>query len=156
MTINPDVGLKIDCRPIENANLYELLHVLRPIILQRESCSFLKIRGLILRKFANDTLTAQFKTLLRLYEDGELSFYMIIDLAGFRKPLLSSKTLYLWLNAEEYHTDVEKSKEWRELCDYISNESSRAVVISLLHSKVKAILMLDDICEKVINAASAA
>lgn len=59
-----------------NAELYELLHVLRPVMLERERTSFYKTLRLPGRRFADKGFSKYAVHLRRVFEEGVLSGYM--------------------------------------------------------------------------------
>lgn len=152
MSWNANEGMKFSCPPVANADLHELLHVLRPLILQREHCSFHNIASIFGAKFENVLIRSQLKELRRFFENGELSFYMQIHVGD--TPLLSDNTLKLWLNGEEYHTDLDKAQAWKGLEESLNVENTRAIVISLIQSKVKALFRLEYLVNLVITPPS--
>ena len=87
------------------------------------------------------------KELRRLFEKGELSFYMQIHVGD--TPLFADETFRLWLNSEEYHTDI--STEWKELKETLTFENTRALMISQIQSKVKALFRLEYLVNLVIT-----
>lgn len=58
------------CPPYENAELHELLHVLRPLILSREATSFERIAGVLGRRFENETFRAYLRTQRTILRTG--------------------------------------------------------------------------------------
>lgn len=142
-------GMKWTCPPYENSELYELLHVLRPLILSKESTSFERIAGLLGRKFDNEKFHGHLKRQRTIFADGELKLYMQISLND--QPLLADSTLKLWLNGEQYHTDDEKSVTWKKIEDALTAENTRALVINQLHDKVKALFNLQNIAKLVLD-----
>jgi hypothetical protein len=152
MNWNANEGMKFSCPPVANAELYELLHVLRPLILQSEHCSFHNIASLFGARFESTLIRNQLKELRRFFEDGELSLYMQIRVGD--TPLFSDRTLKLWLNSEEYHTDLDKAQAWKELEESLSIENTRALVISLIQSKVKALFRLEYLVNLVLSPPS--
>lgn len=67
------------------------------------------------------------------------------------QPLLEDATLKLWLNGEQYHTDREKAEVWREIERGLTEENARALVITQLSSKVKALANLQYIAKLVLQ-----
>lgn len=130
-------GMKWTCPPYENGELHELLHVLRPLILSREVTSFERITGMLGKKFDSETFRGHLKLQRTIFEDGELKLYMQISLND--QPLLDDATLKLWLNGEQYHTDEEKAGTWKEIEKALTVENTRALVITQLQAKVKAL-----------------
>ena len=133
-------GMKFTCGEYSNAELYELLHVLRPLILDREPTSFVKVVALLGRRFKDKNYAAHQRTLRKMFEDGELSMYMQITVGT--QPILDSSLLHIWLNGTQYHGDTDKAAAWDKLEASLSTQTARGVVITQLQSKVKALLFL--------------
>ena len=147
------MDLKWTCPPIDNSELYELLHVLRPLILLNEATSFERIAGLFGKKFDNEKFRGYLKLQRRTFEDGELKRYMQISLND--QALLDNATLKLWLNGEQYHTDEVKAGTWKKIEKALGVENARALVITQLQSKVKALFNLQYIARLILAKADA-
>jgi hypothetical protein len=80
VSMTPEFGMKFTCPAYENGELHELLHVLRPLILDREATSFKNISGTLGKRFENENVRAYLKRLRIIFEDGELKLYMQISL----------------------------------------------------------------------------
>lgn len=146
-------GLTLTCSPYTNAELHELLHVLRPVILKNEPASFHNVSALLGRRFKNRNLASYLKLQRRVFEDGELSLYMQITVGG--QPLFDESLLRLWLNAEQYHSDPDKSEAWRNLVKSLRMESARALVMNQLQGKVTALFNLEHVVALIVSSDSA-
>ena len=145
--------MKWTCPPCENGELHELLHVLRPLILSREVTSFERITGILGKKFDSKKFRGHLKLQRTIFEDGELKLYMQISLNN--QPLLDDATLKLWLNGEQYHTDEEKAATWKEIEKALTVENTRALVITQLQAKVKALFNVQYIVNLILGKADA-
>jgi hypothetical protein len=132
--------MKFTCPAFTNGELYELLHVLRPVVLESEIASFHKVMALLGRTFKDKTFAGHQKYIRHLFDDGELSMYMQFSVNN--QKLLDDFLLRVWLNGTQYHTDQEKAEAWSKLEAALTAENARAIVISQLHSRVKALFML--------------
>jgi len=146
-------GMKWTCPPYENGELHELLHVLRPLILSKEATSFERIAGMLGRKFDNKKFRDYLKLQRTIFDDGELKLFMQISLND--QPLLDDATLKLWLNGEQYHTDEEKAATWKKIETALTIENTRALVITQLQSKVKALFNVHYIANLILGKADA-
>lgn len=144
-----ETGLKLTCASYEKPELYELLHVLRPVILQEEPASFQNVSGLLRKRFTNRRFSDYLKPIRSMFEDGELRSYMQVTLGD--QPFFDQSLLSLWLNAEQYHTDEEKAVAWEEFEHSLTVENTRALVMAQLHSKVKALMHLETIVDLVLK-----
>ncbi len=79
---------------------------------------------------------------------------MYMQLAFNEQKLLDDFLLHIWLNGTQYHTDQEKAEVWTKLETGLTSENARAIVISQLHSRVRALFMLLHDVELVIRAAN--
>jgi len=132
--------MKFSCPPFTDGELYELLHVLRPAVLGNEAASFQNVMALLGRRFQDKAYAGHQKYIRRLFEDGELSMYMQFSIGD--QKLLDQFLLHVWLNGTQYHTDEEKAAAWSHVERAVTPENARAIVISQLHSRVKALFML--------------
>jgi len=88
-------GMQITCAPYDNSELFELLHVLRPLILSREVASFDKSIAILGRRFSNKRLSRHLRAIRRVFEDGELKAYMQITVGD--QPVFDDSLLKTWL-----------------------------------------------------------
>lgn len=145
--------MKWTCPPYENGELHELLHVLRPLILFKEATSFDRITGMLGKKFDSEKFRGHLKLQRTIFEDGELKLYMQISVND--QPLLDGETLKLWLNGEQYHTDEEKAATWKEIEKALTVENARALIITQLQAKVKALFNVQYIVNLIIEKVDA-
>ena len=92
---------------------------------------------------------AHVKALRNLFENGELSSYMQISVGG--QPLFDGSLLRMWLNGTQYHTDKEKAAAWSKLEGSLETENARALVMNQLHSRVKALFLLEHVVNLVLS-----
>lgn len=142
-------SMEFSCEPYTDSELFELLHVLRHVILSQETASFEKIIVLLGRRFKSREFGDHIKALLNLFENGELSSYMQISVGG--QPLFDSSLLRMWLNGAQYHTDEEKAAAWAKLEGSLETENARALVMNQLHSRVKALFLLEHVVNLVLS-----
>ncbi len=142
-------SMSFECAPYSDAELHELLHVLRPVILQKEATSFNNVAALLGRRFASRAFADHMKVIRRVFEHGELNLYMQVSVGG--QPLFHESLLDTWLNGAQYHTDAEKAEAWRALEKSLSTPNARAVVMSQLQGKVKALFNLEYIVTLVLG-----
>lgn len=145
-------GMSFTCDEYSNPELYELLHVSRHLILESEPASFHKTLALLGRKFADPTYKSHQKYIRKMFEDGELSMYMQISLGG--QNLLDESLLKIWLNGTQYHGDTEKAAAWEQLESSLTTKNARAIVSTQLHSRVKAMALLEHDVKLVTSAQS--
>lgn len=144
-----DTGLRFQCAPYENSDLYELLHVLRPLILEKEATSFHRVADLFGKKLAHGVFRKHLRHLRKAFENGECSLSMAFKIQD--KNLFDGASLKLWLNGKQYHTDEEKAAEWEELERSLGCENARAFLITQLCDKVRAIFALESLAQMVLS-----
>lgn len=66
-------GTVLECEPYTDAELHELLHVLRPIILSKEPGSFEKMATLLGKRLASDEMRKHLRAIRHIFEHGHLS-----------------------------------------------------------------------------------
>jgi hypothetical protein len=136
-------GLEFSCEPYSDPELFELLHVLRHVILSKEATSFEKVVALLSRCFKNRDVADHLKVLRKLFDNGELSSYGQISVDS--QKLFDRSLLNIWLNGTQYHTDKEKAKAWAKLEGCLELENARALVMNQLHGRVEALFELEHI-----------
>lgn len=141
-------GMEFSCEQYTNAELFELLHALRHVILSEEAMSFEKIAALLGRRFRSREFGDHIKALRNLFENGELSSYMQISVGG--QALFNGSLLRMWLNGTQYHTDEEKAAAWAKLKGSLESENARGIVMNQLHSRVNALLLLEHVVELIL------
>ena len=142
-------GMEFSCGPYTDAQLFELLHVLRHVILSQEPASFEKVTALLGRRFSDRAFGEHLKALRNLFENGELSSYMQVSVGG--QPLFDGSLLRMWLNGTQYHTDAEKAEAWAKLEGTLNTENARALVMNQLHGRVKALFLLEQVAHLVLT-----
>lgn len=133
-----DKGLRIMTQLPTDDEISVLLHQLRPFILQNESTNFYNICGVLSRYLTHPMLREIIAKQRALFSGKEFQSQIQINL---NEMVLNSETaLNKWLNAFEYHRDEEKQKELELLHALLPLENSKAIFISMMIDKVKAII----------------
>lgn len=133
----PNGEFRIECEEYSNCDLYELLHLLRPLILDEEKASFEKVRVLIANKLKHQTIRSKIKEIKREFDNGIIAGFMQIKVNDV--DLFCDRTFKLWLNGMQYHTDEEKREAWMKIENVLEGSNSRAYLITQIHSKINAI-----------------
>ena len=145
---NRDRGWIVTCEKYTNAELHELLHVLRPLILKKEPYSFEKTSSVVSRLVNNEKINKWIKAARKIYDNGELSSYMQFSVNG--QAIFHDSFLSLWLNSEQYHNDSEKKETWAKIESALKAENTRGLVMGQLQGKVKAIHRLAYLCNLIV------
>jgi hypothetical protein len=133
-------GFKFGYPKVEPRDVYELLHLARPLLLSREPASFERICTLFGKKVKGTSLTKDLKSVRYLYEKGEYQPYFQIKVNGVA--LFHETTLKNWLNGVEYHQDAEKRAQIKKLSKDLGEETARAIFMAQLSGKIKALYFL--------------
>ncbi len=91
-------------------DLSALLHRLRPLILQSEPASFVKVRKLLERKLKDAPIGPLIRFLLDLYSGKELQ--KLIVMQSNDQIMNSEEMLFTWLNAREYTITIGTSRSF--------------------------------------------
>ncbi len=132
-----------------NAELFELLHLLRPLILHREPASFSSVRAILGQCFRDKHLAAELKGIQFTFDHGHLARYMQIQIG--EQKLFDETLLRLWLNGTQYHTDLEKAAAWRDFERSLTNDSARVLLMNQLRDKVNGLMLIAQIVRAVLG-----
>ncbi|MBU0519191.1 hypothetical protein KJ564_09680 [bacterium] len=115
-----------------------LLHAIRPLILEREPTSFVKIKSLIGKKIVDDRIRRFLKSLSTIYDGSDSQRQMKVNVNG--EIINSEKVLKLWLNSYEYHRDQDKKCEFDKLTSSLmDHDVIKAFLLCLITDKIDAI-----------------
>jgi hypothetical protein len=118
-----------------------VLHRLRPLVLEGEPTYFHRMVNLIGRRADSPEMRARLDVLKRLFAGGEFQALLTIKVDG--KTVNSDEMLKVYLNAFEYHRDVDKQAEIARLHEILPSEATRAIFVSLIVEKLKAVRGLE-------------
>jgi hypothetical protein len=133
-------GAVVEADEYKNSELFELLHLLRPLILKKEPASFSSVRAILSKAFKDKSFAKYLKSLQYMYDHGQLAAYMQWSVEG--QPLFDDSLLRIWLNGTQYHTEEQKEQAWKALEAALCEKTARAVVMNQLCDKVNALLTL--------------
>ncbi len=131
-----------------------VLHRMRPFLLEGEPASFLKVNSLVGKRIEDPFARALLKLLRQRFFGKELHSAMAITVTGASlaepdKPInatLNSFAMLLdWLNAYEYHRDIEKRERLAGLTRMMSQEVARAIFLMMIEDAMAAIFRLGDL-----------
>lgn len=143
-------GLTIRSGTCSKPELHELLHVLRPVTLERERASFSIVSDLLLVRLLDESVNQFIRINQHAFQHGEMSLFFQVTVG--EKQLFHESLLRIWLNGTQYHTDKNKAADWAALEATLGEPSAQAVVMSQLRSKVVAILNIDYLVRQVLAA----
>lgn len=141
------ISYNVTCRPGEDLlaevrlppadEIDALIHRLRPFVLNDERTQFLRVCGILNRRFM-DSRVLDCRDRLRRRFGGETLYRW-----SFQGVVLNSdEILTKWLNAFEYHHDENKRLELQRLLHGFPNEAARAMFVELMYKKAEAVVHL--------------
>lgn len=142
-------GLSIVAGTCSKPELYELLHVLRPVTLEKERASFSKIIKILEGRLRHEAALNFLRLNRHVFQHGEMS--LLFQMSVGDKPLFAESLLKTWLNGTQYHTDANKAADWAALETSLGEPNAQAVVMTQLHGKVLSILNIDYIAKQVLS-----
>jgi len=120
-----------------------LLHRLRPFVLQGEATYFNNVVGILRRQIKQGHLKAVLDLIRSDYSGKRMQSLMVLSVGSI--VVNSDATFMKWLNAYEYHRDDDKRREIEALEQALPTNILRAIFVSLLIDKTRAILNLREL-----------
>lgn len=161
-TMSTGQPIGVDGLP-EQGELAELLHCLRPFILEKERTSFKNCHATIGKLcHEHEAIKIWLKELSNQFhgvtQRSALSFHVFrnvhddpFEAVRSNTPLNHNRYVQMWLNGFEYHRDESKRSELLELLGGTLDDHAKGVFVSYLHSQSNAILSLDCQLQKVLR-----
>lgn len=143
-------GVAFDGTLPSNDVVATLLHRVRPFVLQEEPTSFCRVRSILAKHMAHPDLRRVLDVQRDLFsgKDFQDQIRIVTNAPGLTDVLNSESTFQKWLNAFEYHHDPQKRAEVEELCGILTFDAARAIFVSMLFDKLKAVLNLATIIRR--------
>ncbi|MFV1967181.1 MAG: hypothetical protein ACC628_17265 [Pirellulaceae bacterium] len=118
-----------------------LLHRLRPFVLQREVGYFYRVCNILARRMQDPGLRALIDSRRTLFSGRDFQDHLRISVSNGEMETVvnGDDTLMKWLNAFEYHRDTDKNREVEELHKMLPSPALRAVFVSMVIDKIKAV-----------------
>jgi hypothetical protein len=129
------LSYKVDLPPWED--FVVALHCLRPLILKKEPSSFLRMKSLVSRHLKDAPVRPLLAFLGHQYSGRRMQ--EAIRIQSNDVLMNSEEMLFTWLNAHEYHRDLEKQAFLETLHKILPLEWSQGIFVFLVMEKVKAI-----------------
>jgi hypothetical protein len=123
--------------------LRELLHVLRPLILEKERTYYSRVTGILQRYIDHRLWRGFLKGYGRSFRADNSQQFFTVKVRNL--VLNSEEALNLWLNGYEYHRDPDKRNRLASSVGDELTEESRALFVDILGAKVEAILEVRDL-----------
>lgn len=141
-------GLSITAGACTKPELHELLHVLRPVTLEKERASFSRVMKILEGRLGHESVLNFLRLNQHAFRHGEMSLFFQVSIGD--KPLFAESLLRTWLNGTQYHTDASKAADWAALEASLGEPSAQAVVMTQLHGKVVAVLNIDYVARQIL------
>lgn len=140
IVINEEGEVNFKTKAPKQIEIAELLHKLRPFILQDEKTFFNKISNILKRKIENKKFRSTIDDNINLFEGKEMSEKL--NITSNNLEIISQRALLMWLNSYEYHRDIEKREELNAIFKNLSKEAVEVIFLMLIIEKLKAIKSL--------------
>ncbi len=137
------VGMTFEISKFDYSEVWELLHLCRPLFLSDEPASFERTLSYFGRHGRNTPLAGWTKSVRSMYEKGIYQPYFQFSIGEV--PLFHEKTLLAWLNGEEYHQDPDKASIVRELEKSLGENVARGMFVAQLSGRISAIQRLANV-----------
>ena len=140
-------GIKYNGKPPSENDKSAFLHKIRPIILRKEKTYFEKITNILVQNISCESLKLYVKKSKKKFflEDKPISFN-IGDIS-----IYDESTITLWLNAYEYHNDIEKVKELEPILKTIGFKTFESFMMNIIIFKFNIAQKLAQIIEALID-----
>lgn len=125
------------------------LHKLRPLILTDEKTYFNKVKNLVSSKFRDEFWQGFFDLQKEAFNSKRNQG--LVQIKSNEEILNSEKMLFTWLNAHEYHREIDKQKFLEDLHHILPLDASKVLFLRLLIDKVEAIRNLTDLIKVVLG-----
>ena len=144
------LGLKVDAELPKDDDICSLLHRLRPFILQGEDTFFPAISNLLSKNIQNTQVRGLISEARDVWVGQAISsqlqvtMTMVENYKQVEQKILSDEFLIKWLNAYEYHSDIEKKSYIEALHKFYPLPATKVLLLGMLIEKVKAISRLNE------------
>jgi hypothetical protein len=149
LRFNAQTGMSYSTELPPDDSVLALFHRLRPFVLNDEPTNLYRVLNIIKRAF-DDAGFRRFLDALKEFSSGRRMQAMIL-MKSNDVVINCDETLQKWLNAYEYHRDPDKQKEIDALHELFPLEASRAVFVSMMFDKARAILVVADLIGVISN-----
>lgn len=127
-----------------NDDIDAFLHRMRPFVLKDEPTSFYRMRNVVARRVALESMRSHLEHVKATYSGTAMGFS--IDYSNRR--LTSDEAVDLWLNAFEYHQDEDKRVEIRAMFQLFPEVPARALFLQMMLTRASAVQQLAEILER--------
>jgi hypothetical protein len=125
-----------------------VLHRLRPLVLSKEHASFDRVSGILGRTFKDARFHSVLKQIRVTYDCAEPDSPRFIsnDVA-----LNSRELLFVWLNAHEYHRDLDKQASLEKILGHAPDVFVRQALLMAINGLILGIRALAGLAETVLG-----
>ena len=139
-TLDDKSGWSFAFTPFDWNDVHGALHLARPLILTGEPSSFDRIRGVLAKEFSQPEVREYLGKLLTRYQDGFYKNSVQIQVGA--TSIFDETTFVTWLNARQYHTDLDK-QDFVEKLSAVLGENTDSLILLHLVARIDAVLDLD-------------
>jgi hypothetical protein len=132
-----------------NDDLSAVLHKLRPLILTNEPFFFHRVTNIIAKSTKGTPIGSFIKEQKTLF-DGKRTQELFRIKVG-ELALNSDEAVDQWLNAYQYHRDVDYRRMFKDLYQAVPSSFCEGLFIQMIVDKVKAILAVSEIMKTVLG-----
>lgn len=162
--VRPEAGRTVIAWPgrPSDSQVADLLHRLRPFVLQSEELYFPKVTGRMWRYFTHPAIRDELELHRSGFEDGYGRAYYQVSIAPTLEDALShgglilndAHTFHLWVNAFEYHRDTAKREELLSALGGQLDDLTRTTFIHMAADKARAILHVARFLDQLASSAT--
>jgi len=132
----------------EDEELMAVLHRLRPLVLSKEHASFERVSGILGRTFKDDRFHAVLKQIRVTYDCAEPGLPRFIS----NDVVLNSRDLlFVWLNAYEYHRDLDKQATLEKILGHAPDVFVRQALLMAINGLILGVRALAGLAETVLG-----
>jgi hypothetical protein len=129
----------------DDDSISSFLHCIRPFVLQRERFFLPKILNTLRKNIVSPQTSRIFELQLDRFFGRTAGFTMTAGSADL--DLTADDTVLKWLNAVEYHRDLDKQRELNAAAEAIPSDAQRAIFLMAMMDKAMSVITIADMVE---------
>jgi len=133
-------GLVFEFAEADKEDVFAALHMARPLLLEREPASLIRVIGLLGRCANGPHLRQQLKRLRARYAQSWTGQH--VELSVGDAQLLTSEAFWLWLNGAQYHRDHDKRMRLQPLEEALGEDTLFKLMLNHFMDKTDVIRQL--------------
>lgn len=148
-------GVRVDAAIPGDEPIDAMLMRLRPVLLDRETTSFYRIRNLIAKSTDSAGLHGYLESLRSLFSGQRLQSVLVVGAKSADFPegaiLNSDQMLDIWLNGCRFHRDKDKQRIFASMNRLLPPAAATSLFLMLIAEKIKAIVALSELISVVVG-----